>query len=159
MALLYSQYAIEFSSFRFVSAAPTTFSGRITMAWNFDTSDPKPTTTHQMWQQTGAVSTSPWRGITTTLPRNSGDKRRFPVLGSAAWIALSPADRQIYTPATLNFALDNTVQNGNLFGSLIWSYRIRFFNANILAQPENPVTILTLLADAEDEAATSPVVI
>jgi len=153
MALLYSQFAIEHSSFRFVAACPTTFSGRISMAWSFDTADPKPSSTHQMWQQAGAVSTSPWRGITTTLPRRSNEKRRFPVLGSAAWIALSPSDRQIYTPATLNFALDNTAQNGNLLGSLIWNYRIRFFNANILAQPENPVTILSLLQEQEDAAA------
>lgn len=151
LSLQYSQFKLEFSAMRFVSSAPTTFTGRVMLAWTFDTADPTPTSSHQMWQLQSCVSVAPWRSTSVSLPRNSGDKRRYPVLDSAAWVNLSLTDRQIYTPATCVVSIDNTAQNGNLVGSVVWKYRIRFFNANILASPENIVNVLTLLAahDAE----------
>lgn len=66
------------------------------------------------------------------MPRLSPEKRRFAVLEGPQFVALPTEDKQQYLPATLVFGTDGSAQSGLTVGSLIWHYRIRFYNPNFV---------------------------
>lgn len=131
LALQYSQYSIEFSQVQFVSQTTTNTSGRLVLAWTFDTADAGPVNVHQILQISKAKMCPVWKNMTTTMTRNSPEKRRFAVLDAQLYNDLSGEDKQIYTPASIVFGHDGSAQSGLVVGSLIWHYRIRFFNPNV----------------------------
>lgn len=102
------------------------------MAWTFDPLESTPISIHQILQISANRLSPLWKNITTAMPRGSPDKRRFPVIEGAQFEGLSTVDKKIYLPATLVFGTDGSAQSGLTVGSLIWHYRIRFYNPNLV---------------------------
>lgn len=132
IAVQYSQYAIEHSRVQFVTQANTNTSGRVVMAWTFDPLESTPVSAHQILQVSASRMSPVWRNITTAMPRRSPEKRRFAVIEGPQFAALPVEDKQQYLPATLVFGSDGSAQSGLTVGSLVWHYRIRFFNPNFV---------------------------
>jgi hypothetical protein len=131
LALQYSQYSIEGSRVSYVPQTTTGTSGRLALAWTFDTVDADPVNTHQVLQVSQAKSSALWKNFSTKMKRNSPEKRRFAVIDAATFTGLTSQDKQIYTPGTLIYGSDGSAQSGLTVGSLIWHYRIRFYNPNV----------------------------
>jgi hypothetical protein len=131
IALLYSQYTIEVSRVSFVSQTTTNTSGRLCLAWTYDTLDADPVNCHQILQISKSRMCPLWKNMSTTMTRGSPEKRRFASIDGPSYVGLTPEDKQIYTPATLIFGSDGSAQSGLTVGSLIWHYRIRFYNPNV----------------------------
>lgn len=136
VAVQFSQYNVELSRVSFVSQTTTNTSGRLTIAWTFDPLESNPVTCHQILQVSQSRMTPVWKNISTTMPRGSPEKRRFAVIEGPAFAALPSEDKQQYLPATLVFGSDGSAQSGLIVGSLIWHYRIRFFNPNFVIGAE-----------------------
>jgi hypothetical protein len=151
IALLYSQYTIERSTVSFVSQTSTTTSGRLCLSWTFDALDADPVNMHQILQNSHMSTGVVFRNRTTTMPRNSPEKRRYAVIDGPSFTALSSPDKQIYLPATLVWGTDGSAQSGLLVGSLIWRFRIRFHNPQV---PTGVVNFRTIL-DANDDTDNS----
>jgi hypothetical protein len=131
LALQFSQFSILRSRVHFISQTTTNTSGRIALAWTFDTIDADPISVHQILQVSNARTSPVWKNHTSAMKRSSPEKRRFPVIDSALFIGLSSQDKQIYTPASLIYGSDGSAQSGLTVGSLIWEYDIVFFNPNV----------------------------
>lgn len=152
-AVQFSQYSIELSRVSYVSQTTTNSSGRLTLAWTFDPLESNPVSCHQILQISQSRMVPVWKNVSTTMPRNSPEKRRFAVIEGPQFAALPTEDKQQYLPATLIFGSDGSAQSGLIVGSLIWHYRIRFYNPNFvvgatltsyetLAPPVTPGVIL-----------------
>lgn len=155
LALQYSQFSVEASRVSFVSQTTTSTTGRLVLAWTFDSLDADPVNNHQLLQISRAVMTRPWQNISTAMPRNAPEKRRFPVIDGPSFVALEAQDKQIYLPATLVFGSDSSAQSGLTIGTLVWHYRIRFFNPNSPTGVVAPIRNLIDLQreyDAEDHS-------
>lgn len=144
LAVQYSQYSILVSRVEFVSQTTTNTSGRLTLAWTFDPLESTPVSCHQILQVSASRMTPVWRNITTAMPRRSPEKRRFAVIEGPQFDALSPVDKQIYLPATLVFGSDGSAQSGLVVGSLIWHYKIIFFNPNFVIGASTSTTFATI---------------
>jgi hypothetical protein len=144
IANLYSQYSIESSRVQFVPQSSTNTSGRLCLAWTFDALDADPVNCHQILQIVRSVMTAQYRGKSTSMPLGSPEKRRFAVIDGPTFLSLTSQDKQIYLPATLIYGSDGSAQSGLLVGSLIWHYRIRFFNANVPTGVPTGGNLLTL---------------
>jgi len=131
LALQFSQYSIIGSSVQFVSQTTTSTSGRLALAWTFDTIDSDPVNVHQILQISRAKTGVLWKNHSSKMSRNSPEKRRFPVIDSALYVNLSSQDKQIYTPASIIYGTDGSAQSGLLVGTLIWHYKIAFYNPNV----------------------------
>lgn len=131
-AVQFSQYNIEVSRVSFVSQTSTNSSGRLTLAWTFDPLESNPVSCHQILQISQSRMCPIWKNISTTMPRSSPEKRRFAVIEGPQFAALPTEDKQQYLPATLIFGSDGSAQSGLTVGSLIWHYRIRFYNPNFV---------------------------
>jgi hypothetical protein len=132
LAIQYSQYNIEMSRVTFVSQTTTNTSGRVSFAWTFDPLESNPTSIHTILQVSGSRMAPVWKNMSTTMPRFSPEKRRFAVIEGPQFVALPVEDKQQYLPATIIFGSDGSAQSGLTVGSLIWHYRIRFFNPNLV---------------------------
>jgi len=146
LALLYGQYQIEMSRVTFTSTTTTSTSGRICQAWAFDTLDPTPTSNATIIQMARSSTRHLWQNSSSGMPRRGPEKRRFPVVDPAIYAALSTVDQQIYTPATLFYGLDMSQQTGLLVGSLIWHYKIRFFNAYLVNSSGVASSVMEMMA-------------
>lgn len=132
LAVQYSQYAMVSSVVKFHTQTTTNTSGRLVMAWTFDPLESTPVSCHQLLQIAGAKTTPLWRDISTRMTRRSPDKRRFPVIEGPQFTALDTVDKLMYLPATLVFGTDGSAQSGLIVGSLVWHYKITFFNPNFV---------------------------
>jgi len=130
IALQYSQYVIERSVVSYSTGTSTSTSGRVTLGWTFDAMQEAPTTIHQILQMSASRVSSVWKNVSSSMPARSPEKRRYAVLSADLFKTLSNADKQIYLPATLQVATDESAQSGLLVGTLMWSYSIRFFGPN-----------------------------
>lgn len=132
LAVQYSQYQIISSVVTFTSQTTTNTSGRIVMAWTFDPLESNPASCHQILQVAGSRMSALWKNHSTRLPRRSQGKRRYPVVEGPEFTALDTADKLMYLPATLIFGSDGSAQSGLTVGSLIWHYKIEFYNPNLV---------------------------
>jgi len=104
--------------------------GRIAMAYAFDARDQQPSDVTDIIQMSKSVYGTLWRRHTARLPTRSCEKRRYATIAPAALAGLSPADQQIYVPAILVWGSDSST-NGLTTGSIIWHYKIKFYNSNM----------------------------
>lgn len=158
LALQYSQYTVEYSRVAYVAETSTTTSGRLGLAWTFDVPDQDPTEVEQILQISRARSTVLWKNISTTMPSRAPEKRRYAVISSGDYSALSPADQQQYTPASCIFGSESSAQSGLTTGHLVWHYRIRFYNPNAtinFSKEPNLFEILSSLPAADDDEEPS----
>ena len=130
LSLCFSQFSIVRSSFTYVPQVGSNINGRIAMAFAFDTRDQQPDDLLTIIQMSKSVYGTLWRKHTCVMPPRSSEKRRYATITPNALISLTPAEQQIYVPATLVFGTDSST-NGLAVGSIIWNYTIKFYNPNM----------------------------
>jgi len=156
LALQYSQYQILSSRVEFKSYTSTNTTGRIALAFTYDTVDPDPVSCPQIIQISKSRNGVVRNNLTVSSPGRNSEKRKYAVIAGPTFASLTSVDKQIYTPATVVYGTDLSAQSGLFIGSLIWHYRIAFFNPNVLTGSVSSVrrNILTIQAEqdqAEDE--------
>jgi len=117
------------------------------MGWTFDALQNAPTSVHQIIQMAASRVSSVWKDGSSAMTKSSPEKRKYAVIDAPAYRLLSDVDKQIYLPATFQFGTDESAQSGLLVGTLIWHYRIRFFNPNAVMTD----TFISLMDPVNDD--------
>jgi hypothetical protein len=126
-ANLYEQYRFTRLCFHFLTRSPTTQSGTIILAPEYDAADPPPATEQQVTAYQDVVENVPWRDIVCTL-----DPRSMFPLGSRKFTRSGPVsftDIKTYDAGTFYYC--TTGSDTNLLGKLWVDYEVEFYTPQI----------------------------
>lgn len=148
VADLYSKFRWVFCHVVYIPKCPTTTSGAVVMAFNYDRNDALPAGRQQLSQTHKAINFPPYAGfdgasfmngggkgdsaIYLTLDTSKLDKPWYPTMSLATFTALAVIDQNQFCPASLVYGLDSGPAVATPAGDLFMRYAIEFI------EPINP---------------------
>jgi hypothetical protein len=128
MAPLYESYRFERLEYQFQSEAPTSASGSLMMALDYDASDPAPGSKVQLAAYRGYVRSPPWQACTNSSIKEDLNKQKSYFVRSGTLAANQ--DIKLYDVGFLNVATQGQA-NTAIIGELYVRYRVRFMTPQI----------------------------
>lgn len=129
MATLYESYCFEKLDFEFQTMSPTTESGSVMMAIDYDASDPAPIDKQQMASYRGYARSAPWENFKQISRREDLSKRKTSYVRNGGLNANE--DVKLYDVGNLFVATQGQTTPANSVGELYASYRVKLMTPQL----------------------------
>lgn len=127
-APLYESYKLEKLEFVFQSSAPTSATGTVMMAIDYDASDPLASTKQQLATYRGFVRSAPWEECTCISIQE--DLNKLPTHFIRTGPLPANSDIKLYDVGTLNFAVQGQADTSPV-GELYIRYRVKLMTPQL----------------------------